>query len=594
MHRSQQLCILLLLLVGVLSFVGNLGANAQRNVETVPLAARLSPNSMSIDQVSTTLTSTNETTTSFIGPPSISLSPSSASVGATIDVSGKNFSATDSTCSLSGGAVGTPSCTVSGGSLVGSFLVANVPAGSYTVTVTGSPIGDFASATLIVSGNSNSNGLSISLSTISAAVGTGVQVSGSGFSSSDTSCSLSGTPISLPTCSVYTGGSLVGSFIVANVALGSYTITATGTQAGDHASSSFTISGGSPTITLNPTSASAGSTVNISGSGFSLSDTGCSLTGGGAMKSETCSVSGGVITASFIVANAAVGSYSIAVTGSPDSDVASTILKLTSTTSQTTTTTTSTSQTSTSSTTTNQTTTRTSTNSSSTSTTMAPDFSISSSISTFALSQGANRTVTITIKPMNGFNSSITLTSSWLGSAPANITTSIGSPVTPVSNGTATSILAITAGSSASPGNFTIRVTGTSMSLSHILAPDIIVQVTSKISTTATTSTTAISTTNSTSSTSSLSSVLSSTTSLPALPAGCPVSYAISGSELAPFAERLRMFRDQSIMKTRSGEAFMILFNAWYYSFSPHLTQYVSMHPMQRTLLRYSLYPLIA
>jgi uncharacterized membrane-anchored protein len=47
-------------------------------------------------------------------------------------------------------------------------------------------------------------------------------------------------------------------------------------------------------------------------------------------------------------------------------------------------------------------------------------------------------------------------------------------------------------------------------------------------------------------------------------------------------------------MKTRSGEAFMILFNAWYYSFSPHLTQYVSIHPMQRTLLRYSLYPLIA
>src|SRR5208282_2679078 len=79
---------------------------------------------------------------------------------------------------------------------------------------------------------------------ISAAVGTGVQVSGSGFSSSDTSCSLSGTPISLPTCSVYSGGSLVGSFIVANVAIGSYTITATGTQAGDHASASFTVSGG--------------------------------------------------------------------------------------------------------------------------------------------------------------------------------------------------------------------------------------------------------------------------------------------------------------------------------------------------------------
>src|SRR5208283_3088622 len=332
---------------------------------------------------------------------------------------------------------------------------------------------------------------------------------------------------------------------------------------------------------------SAGSTVNISGSGFALSDTGCSLTGGGAMASETCSVSGGAITASFIVANAAVGSYSIAVTGSPNNDVASTVFNLTPTTSQTTTATRSTNQTSTSSTT-NQTTTQTSTNS--TNTTMAPDFSISSSLSTFALSQGANRSVTITIHSMNGFNSSVTLTSSWLGSAPANITASIGSPVIPVSNSTAASILTITAGSSASQGNFTLRVTGTSGSLTHVLTPDIIVQVTSTMSTTTTNSTTVMSVTNSTSSVSSA----SSTTSLPALPANCPVSYAVSGSELAPFAQRLRMFRDQSIMKTRSGEAFMILFNAWYYSFSPHLTQYVSTRPTQRALLRYSLYPLIA
>ncbi|HKM74849.1 MAG TPA: CFI-box-CTERM domain-containing protein [Candidatus Bathyarchaeia archaeon] len=224
---------------------------------------------------------------------------------------------------------------------------------------------------------------------------------------------------------------------------------------------------------------------------------------------------------------------------------------------------------------------------------MSPDFSISSSISTFALSQSANRSVTITIHPMNGFNSTVTLTASWLGSAPANIITSIGSPVTPASGGTATSILTVTAGSSASPGNFTMRVTGTSGALIHILTPDIIVQVTSMISTT-TTNSTAMSVTNSTSSVSSASSVVSSTTSLPALPANCPVSYAVSGTELAPFAQKLRMFRDQSIMKTRSGDAFMILFNAWYYSFSPHLTQYIIARPMQRTMLRYSLYPLVA
>ena len=588
MRRSQQLCILILLLVGVLSFVGNLGANAQQDVKVAPLAVRLSPNSVSIDQVTTNSTSTNETTTSFVSVPSISLSPSSASVGATVYVSGANFSATDSACTLSGSAVGAPSsCMLSKGSVLGSFVVANIAAGSYPVKVTGNQVADFASATLTVSGSSNS--LSISLSTISAAVGTGVQVSGSGFSASDTSCSLSGTVVSLPTCSVYPGGSLVGEFLVANVTIGSYTITATGTPAGDHAATSFTVSGGLPTITLNPTSASAGSTVQVSGSGFSLGDIDCSLTGGGAIVSETCSVSGGTITASFRVANAPVGSYSIAVTGSPDNDVASTNFKLTATTSQTTTTTTtSTNQTSTSSTTTNQTTTQTSTNT--TSTTMTPDFSISSSISTFALSQSANRSVTITIHPVNGFNSPVTLTASWLGSAPASITASIGSPITPVSGGTATSMLVVTAGSSASPGNFTIRVTGTSGSLTHILTPDIIVQVTNMTST-MTRSSTIVSITNSTSS---MSSTLSSTTSLPALPANCPVSYAVSGSKLAPLAQKLRMFRDQLIMKTHSGEAFMIVFNAWYYSFSPHLAQYVSTRPMQRTLLRYSLYPLIA
>ncbi len=78
-----------------------------------------------------------------------------------------------------------------------------------------------------------------------------------------------------------------------------------------------------------------------------------------------------------------------------------------------------------------------------------------------------------------------------------------------------------------------------------------------------------------------------------ALPANCPVSYAVSGSELAPLAEELRVFRDQSIAKTRSGSAFMILFNSWYYSFAPSFASYLGLHPAQRSFLRYVLYPLI-
>jgi len=46
-------------------------------------------------------------------------------------------------------------------------------------------------------------------------------------------------------------------------------------------------------------------------------------------------------------------------------------------------------------------------------------------------------------------------------------------------------------------------------------------------------------------------------------------------------------------MKTHSGTAFMTLFNAWYYSFSPNVARYVSAHPIDRTVLKYGLYPLV-
>jgi len=46
-------------------------------------------------------------------------------------------------------------------------------------------------------------------------------------------------------------------------------------------------------------------------------------------------------------------------------------------------------------------------------------------------------------------------------------------------------------------------------------------------------------------------------------------------------------------MKTQTGAAFMTLFNAWYYSFSPPLASYLGTHQAQRELFGYALYPLI-
>lgn len=38
----------------------------------------------------------------------------------------------------------------------------------------------------------------------------------------------------------------------------------------------------------------------------------------------------------------------------------------------------------------------------------------------------------------------------------------------------------------------------------------------------------------------------------------------------------------------------MMLFNSWYYSFSPHVTSYVTKHQTERLLLKDAMYPLVA
>jgi len=162
--------------------------------------------------------------------------------------------------------------------LTGSFTVATVLAGSYSVTVTGNPAGDSASASFTV------NGVvlpSVTFNPASAASGSTVDVSGSDFSSADTSCSLSGSVIASQTCSI-SGGVLTGAFTVAAIVAGSYSVTVTGNPAGDSATGSITVSTGATIISLslNPTTAPGGSTVDVSGSGFSSSDTSCSLSGG--------------------------------------------------------------------------------------------------------------------------------------------------------------------------------------------------------------------------------------------------------------------------------------------------------------------------
>jgi len=74
---------------------------------------------------------------------------------------------------------------------------------------------------------------------------------------------------------------------------------------------------------------------------------------------------------------------------------------------------------------------------------------------------------------------------------------------------------------------------------------------------------------------------------------GCLIATATYGSELSPEVQFLRGFRDNSILKTNTGSNFMIAFNAWYYSFSPFVADFVRENSLARTVTRLMLYPLM-
>jgi len=144
-----------------------------------------------------------------------------------------------------------------------------------------------------------------------------VQVWSSGFSPSDTSCTLSGTPVGqppdfpAPTCSI-SGGILTGSFDVGNALAGAHTITGIGSPTDDFSSSTFTVL--PPSLVLNPSSGpvSAVQYVGVSGFGFYSTDATCTLTGE-PVSAYTCAIVGGILTGTFSVAGP-TGTYTVTAT----------------------------------------------------------------------------------------------------------------------------------------------------------------------------------------------------------------------------------------------------------------------------------------
>ena len=74
---------------------------------------------------------------------------------------------------------------------------------------------------------------------------------------------------------------------------------------------------------------------------------------------------------------------------------------------------------------------------------------------------------------------------------------------------------------------------------------------------------------------------------------GCLIATAAYGSELALQVQQLRELRDNTILQTESGSAFMAGFNQFYYSFSPMIADYERENPAFRETVKLILTPLL-
>jgi hypothetical protein len=75
---------------------------------------------------------------------------------------------------------------------------------------------------------------------------------------------------------------------------------------------------------------------------------------------------------------------------------------------------------------------------------------------------------------------------------------------------------------------------------------------------------------------------------------GCLIATATYGSELAPQVQQLRELRDNTLLNTESGSAFMSTFNNVYYSFSPAIADMEREHPMFKEAVKLGLTPMLS
>jgi len=285
------------------------------------------------------------------------------------------------------------------------------------------------------------------------------------------------------------------------------------------------------------------------------------------------------------------------------------------------------------------------------------DFVVECNPSSLVMAQYANTTSTCTVTSIDGFSSAVELAGSWSGPQPSDVAHTLRSPVSPPPGRGASSTLIMSAGPRASTGTFEFHVTGTSGSLTHSATLEVtiaagpadftIVASPSRLSVPPGGSVTSTITVQSLGVFFSPVQLASSgapygmtlvfgtnpvtppigeiafsilTVSVFGAPQGthavaisgtggsithsitlvvevtggaCLIATATYGSELSDEVQFLRGFRDNSILKTSAGSTFMVAFNAWYYSFSPYVAEFIRENSLARTVTRLMLYPLM-
>jgi len=75
---------------------------------------------------------------------------------------------------------------------------------------------------------------------------------------------------------------------------------------------------------------------------------------------------------------------------------------------------------------------------------------------------------------------------------------------------------------------------------------------------------------------------------------GCLIATAAFGSEMASQVQQLRELRDDTLLNTASGSAFLTGFNQFYYSFSPTIADWERQNPIFKETVKLAITPMIS